>query len=308
MRTQMAFLCVVFAVVGCKKSTTGTGGGGGGWLVGSTGLMSNIDPNGVSAAQYDLGSTENLSRIACRYAGEAWVIGAAGTLLYTNDSGKSWRPQSIPTTADLRALATQDAGPVFIGGDDGMFLSIDTGATWQQLAAVKFSAVAAAQAADTVLALSDDGGLWSYDGNRLARTNSLTGARAIAVSPDGGIAMIAGATLWRSTDSGATWTALDVSGSFDDVRVGEDGTAVAVGAGGAIANIDANGAVSLQHAGTADLHTVHIAEADSADPTGYTAGEGGQVFVTHDLGASWTLGPNVGRTVWGVDVIGHGHL
>ena len=65
---------------------------------------------------YDLGATETLYGIACRYQGEAWVVGAKGTLLYTNDAGVSWSAQVVPTTSDLHGLATQDAGPVFVAG------------------------------------------------------------------------------------------------------------------------------------------------------------------------------------------------
>src|SRR5262245_48697051 len=90
MRLKVAILCVALtAAVGCKKSTAGGGGGGGGWLVGREALMQNITPEGV-AKPYDLGTTETLNGIACRYSGEAWVVGSTGTLLYTNDGGKSW--------------------------------------------------------------------------------------------------------------------------------------------------------------------------------------------------------------------------
>ena len=67
------------------------------------------------------------------------------------------------------------------------------------------------------------------------------------------------------------------------------------------------GNVSIQRVGTANLHTVHIADADSADTTGYAAGDGGQVLITHNFGASWVMGPNLGRTVFSVDEIGDGH-
>ena len=198
---------------------------------------------------------------------------------------------------------------MFIGGDGVLLVSTDTGASWQSLGdgTTSFRSIAAAQAGDTVLALAQDGGLWAYDGTKLARTRSFSGARAVAVSPDGAIVMVAGSGLARSRDGGATWELLANGPTFDDVRVGEDGTAVAVGAGGAIANIDEAGNVALQHVGTADLHTLHIADADSIDTTGYAAGEGGQVLITHDLGASWSMGPKLGHTVLGVDEIGTGH-
>ena len=154
--------------------------------------------------------------------------------------------------------------------------------------------------------------MWSYDAagaGTLARTGTLAGARAIAVSPDGELAMVAGAGLSRSSDAGATWTPLAVEPGvvFEDVRLAEDGSAVAVGADGVVASIDPAGGVSLQHVGAASLHTLHLPDPDSIDTTGYAAGDGGQVWITHDAGATWTAGPALGRAVYGVDEISAGH-
>ena len=304
-----AVLSVGLALTGCKKGgggPTGGGGGGGGWLVGSSGLMVNV--HGDQASGYELGSTDNLNAIACRYEGEAWVVGDTGSLLYTNDGGRSWVAQTVPTTRNLRTLATQDDGPVFIGGDGTFLVTTDTGAHWTDLGdgTTSFRSMSAAYVNSGVLALSDDGGLWQYDQGVLSRKLTLDGARAIHQTPDGETVMTAGRGIMKSTDGGLTFQSLTVDPSivFDDIRVNEDGTATAVGAGGAIANIDANGTVAVQYVGASTLHTVHI-EAD--DVNGYAAGDNGQVLITHDLGLTWQPGPNVGRTVLGVDEIGFGH-
>src|SRR5690348_5294905 len=95
MRIKAAILCVgVLGAMGaCKKSTTG---GGGGWLVGSSGLMQNVQTNGF-ASGYNTGTTDTLNGIACRYLDEAWVVGGHGTVLYTSDGGASWNPQAVGT-------------------------------------------------------------------------------------------------------------------------------------------------------------------------------------------------------------------
>ena len=167
MRTHVAFVCVALAAVGCKKTGGGTGGGGG-WLVGSSGLMVNVNPQGQLGA-YDLGASTRLDAIACRYQGEAWVTGATGTLLYTSDGGATWTAQAVPATGELRAVATQDAGPVFVAGDGAFLVTADSGAIWTNLGDAQFRAVAAAQLGDTVLALSEDGGVWSYSKGALIR-------------------------------------------------------------------------------------------------------------------------------------------
>jgi photosystem II stability/assembly factor-like uncharacterized protein len=300
----------VLAAAGCKKKGTtdggGGGGGGGGWLIGNAGLMVNINDDAL-VGEYDLGSEANLNAIACRYAAEAWVVGDDATVLYTKDGGQSWLSQTVPTTAHLRTIATQDDGPVFLGGDGAFLVTLDTGKTWTQLGdgTSSFRSMSAAQAGSGVLALAEDGGLWSYDQGTLTLRSTIEGARAVHQTPDGSIVMTAGAGIARSLDGGVTWRALDVDPSivFDDLRVNEDGTAVAVGANGAIANVGLNGGVAVQQVGDLSLHTIHIHDSEM----GYAGGDAGQVLITEDSGLTWRIGPNVGRTVRGVDGIGFNH-
>ena len=312
---KAAILCVgiLLAAGACKKTGTGGGGGGGGWLVGTDGLMLLVDTNGA-ASGYATASHETLNGIACRYSGEAWVVGTHGTLLYTNDAGASWQPQAVPTTAELRTLATQDYGPVFVAGNGVFLTSADAGASWTSLGdgTANFRSVAAAQEAETVLAVAEDGSLWSYEGGRLIKRGTFAGARAVALTPDGQTAVLVGNNLIsRSTDGGRTWSATASDSalySYDDVRISDEGEALAVGTAGAVAHIPATGPASVQLLGSADLHTIHLAEPDEhANSVGYAAGEGGQVWITKDGGATWAKGPNAGVTVLGVDEIGDGH-
>jgi photosystem II stability/assembly factor-like uncharacterized protein len=310
MRIQFLLVLVLVAAMagGCKKKGTGDGGGGGGggWLIGSAGLMVNIQDDALVGA-YELGSDANLNAIACRYQAEAWVVGDDATVLYTNDGGASWISQTVPTTAHLRTLATQDDGPVFLGGDGTFLVTTDTGKSWTQLgdATTSFRSMSAAQAGTGVLALSEDGGLWAYDAGTLTQRGTIEGARAVHQTPDGSIVMTAGAGLARSLDGGVTWGMLEVDSSivFDDLRVNEDGTAVAVGANGMIANVALDGTVTVQQVGDLALHTIHI----HGDEMGYAGGDDGQVLITEDSGLTWRIGPNVGRTVRGVDGIGFNH-
>lgn len=305
---KVVLMCVALAVAaGCKKK----GGGGGGWLVGEQGLMVNVQDDGTLGEGYDLGASERLNAIACRYLDEAWVAGNAGTLLYTSDAGASWDAHDLGTSANLRALATQDAGPVFIAGD-GIFLTAvpehTTGkAQWQQLSdgASSFRSIAAAQRASTVLAVSDDGQVWSYANGTLAKNQRFEGARAVAVSPDGLNAIVVGDGISRTRDGGQTWTPTGVDGiTFNAARIDDTGDAVAVGTNGTVAKLDLEGRVLLQNIGSAELQTLHVL---GYSKRGYAAGDGGQTWISDDGGWTWEPGPNVGRTVLGIDEIGAGH-
>lgn len=304
----------VFGTTGCKKK--GTPGGGGGWFVGESGLMVNVDPeeNPDDFTDYALGTEQSLEAIACRHRAEAWVAGAQGTLLYTNDGGDHWASQTLPTGADLHGVATQDHGSVFLVGDGVFLTSVPDGngnAEWTVLGeGVSFTSVAAAQAGTkTVLAIDETGTVWSYADGAIAQRAHVEGATSIAVAADGLLAIAAGRGLSKSTDGGATWTALEVDPSivFADVRFDRRGDAVAVGSGGAVARIDAEGRVLVQRVGTADLSTLHVAPTDDYTGIGYAAGTGGQIWITYDSGWSWEAGPTVGGSVLAVDEIGEGH-
>jgi len=313
MKLKVAILFTALATTGlsCKKG----GGGGGGWLVGTEGLMAQVDERGHLGQGYELGDTEQLNGIACRYQAEAWVVGNGGTLLYTSDAGKTWSSQNLDTTANLRSLATQDGGAVFVVGDGVFFTArpaVETGAaTWSQLGdgSTNFVKVAAAQDGTTVLAVSTDGGLWSYENAQLVKRTTLAGMSAVAVSADGQTAYAAGHGLYRSFDAGQHWSAIAVDPAFNyaDIRVEETGEAVAVGDNGIVSRIDNEGRVLTQHVGSANLRTLHIAPSDDYTGIGYAAGDDGQVFMTEDSGWTWKLGPNVGHQVLGVDEIGDGH-
>ncbi|MFT3698112.1 MAG: hypothetical protein QM831_33530 [Kofleriaceae bacterium] len=326
MKVGFVLLTAALAVTGCKKDTStstgpvsGGGGGsgstpppkGGGWLVGADGKMANIHTDD-SVSGYDTGTLDRLNGIACRNQGEAWVVGAAGKVMYTNDGGVTWTTQAVPTTADLRTLATQDDGPVFVAGNGTFLESDDAGVTWRELSngQTNFRSVAAATDSDSVYAISDDGTLWTFDGARISPSRQFAGARTVSVSTDGQVAIIAGsAGMWRSTDRGTTWQALNVQAglSFDDVRLAGDDSAIAVGAGGAIAMVTTTGQVIAQHVATADFHTVRVGGTGWGDAVSYAAGEDGQIWESRDAGWTWTQGPNVGGPVLGIDAIGEGH-
>ncbi|HET9623196.1 MAG TPA: hypothetical protein VFP84_17605 [Kofleriaceae bacterium] len=299
-------LVLLTGVATCKRSS---GDAGGGWLVGASGLMRSIRPDHV-AGGFVPPARHNLNAIAAHNADEAWVAGDHGTLLYTANGGATWQSPAVATTADLRSVATSNLGPVFVVGNGVFLVSRDTGEHWRDAGdgVTKYRSVAAAQDADTVLAISDDGGVWSYEHGRLIRRTHVLGARTVAVSPDGAIAVAVGDdVIARSSDGGHTWSRLLTRDHvrYDDVRIDASGQAVAVGSAGAITHVAFDGSVVTQHLGAVDFHSVHIASigeiGENYETVGYVAGDGGRTWVTRDGGWSWAEGPNVGQTVLGID-------
>lgn len=306
MRTRVVLACMALAAsAGCKKGK----GGGGGWLVGEQGLMANVTEDGELGRGYDLGTDVTLHAIACRYIEEAWAAGDAGTLLYTHDAGESWEAWDLGTDANLRALATQDDGPVYVAGDGVFFTGepalVSGEGAWTQLGdgVTRFRSLAAAQHATTVLAVSDDGGVWALSDGRLVQRAAIAGARGVAVSPNGTHAFVAGDGLAKSTDGGVTWRTVVADGTYHAVRVNDRGEAIAVGARGAVIVVGADDEHVVQTLGEAALNALHVMPGGH----GYAAGSDGVTWMTHDGGLTWSLGPTVGRTVRGVDEVAEFH-
>src|SRR5262249_31841042 len=155
-------------------------GGGGAWLVGSDGLMANIQTDGTLGPGYDLGRGVDLRGITCR-GDEAFVVGD-GTFLRTHDAGATWTSLDVGT-ASLRAVRAA-GDPVVTAGDDGVRLSRDDGDTWATLAPGAFVSVAIDDAGTVALAVAADGGLWRWDGAAIAEITAMPGARAVALSHD----------------------------------------------------------------------------------------------------------------------------
>ena len=91
------------------------------------------------------------------------------------------------------------------------------------------------------------------------------------------------------------------------MRIDDRGEGFAVGSAGAIARVDTDRRVLLQRAGASDLQTLFVPYSSAWDGVGYASGDGGQIWLTYDAGWTWEMGPNVGRTVLGVDEIGDAH-
>src|SRR5207248_6298647 len=127
-------------------------------------------------------------------------------------------------------------------------------------------AVATDDGGETAIALAADGGVWRYDGS-FTKVASVAGARAVALSHDGGVAAVVGdgGAMLRSDDGGLGWAnvASGTAASLRAVNASADGEIVAVGDGGAIVRTGA----ALAQVGGEALDAIRIDE----DGNGYAA-------------------------------------
>ncbi len=307
---------VVLGSAGCeKKKGGGTGGGGGGaWLVGADGTMVQLLPDGTLGAGYPLETDDDLLGITCRGLDTAFVVGEGGTLLRTFDGGASWEAVDLGTAATLRDVAAARADVVYVAGDGGLWVSPDSGTSWQAVpgSARDWRSVASAPDGGAALAIATDGTVWRWDADVgvLAQVTFVAGARAVSLSHHGDHAVVVGddGAMLRSATGGRTWepvatgTAADLYGAWATVT----GELLAIGADGTVVRAAAGGDVEVTRPGLGALRAIHL----DAAGVGLIAGDGGEVLRTDDGGDSWSvvevdLG---GAAIYGLDAIeGEGH-
>lgn len=290
-------------------------GGGGGWMVGSQGLMLNVDPSG-RLGKYPRAARGDLLAISCWGPSRAWVAGDGGTLLTTEDAGATWRSVDVGTTGRLRAVEMVDGGRVFVVGDGGFFrVSADSGVVWQTVPApvVSFTAIAPSHDGSGALLTTTSGQIYRYDGAGLALVGTGPGAlESVALSADGRVAAAVGASgaLLVSDDGGLQWRqrpAGTARGLHHVWLIGADGASLfAVGDGGVVVDgsTASNDVTSRSLGADYTLRGVHLL----ASGGGTIVGDRGALFVTTNFGTTWTkVETGETRDILSVDALGEDH-
>jgi photosystem II stability/assembly factor-like uncharacterized protein len=204
-------------------------------------------------------------------SGNVIVAGEAGGLLHVSaDGGATWTVGNSPNGIWTSSVASSTGSHLYaVSYGDKMYMSTDNGATWTALspAAASWEGVATssdgkhvvAVAQQAPLMLSDDfGATW-----RNVTMPDGTGAnwwRNVAMSDNGSVIVaVAHTGIFRTTDGGATWSAVTVS------------------VGGTVVN-DTWYRVKM----SADGQTIAVV----GNTFGGAPGTG--VYVSHDGGATWT--------------------
>lgn len=242
-----------------------------GWAVGLAGLLVHTTDGGNSWIEQDNPATANMgmSDLLCvsfvdRYRG--WTGGTGAWIMNTVDGGMNWVVQTVPPTfgGDVHGIAFVDAAKGFAVGDNGGLLQTsDGGANWndwsantgttQVLNSVHFINANKGWAvgeSGTVIYTTDGGQTW----------NTKVGVPAVPyysvffLDANHGWISGGGYHVLRTTDGGATW-----QDSLTDPT------------------------------GLAAVSDVNTAVRFGSATTGYAVTVGGDIFMTVDGGANWTL-------------------
>lgn len=189
-----------------------------------------------------------------------WAVGSGRIILASRDGGLTWRPQLDPS--DMNALYSVDFVDTLVGvaaGGNGIALRTTNGGdTWTRLpldgGGFPFHSVSFGDARNGIIIGNGNG-----NGNGFG---------------------------YRSTDGGATWSAMTVPPGIARGRLGDNGAGLMVGISGAVYRTTNGGETWLSSSRfiTWEFFT-DVAFADSAH--GLAVGDRGVMMRTSDAGASW---------------------
>lgn len=159
-------------------------------------------------------------------AGTAFAPGKAGTLAKTTDGGASWTRGNVPTSSDLLDVSFPTATTGYaLDVDGGLFATASGGASWKTLGtgSTRRPLALLAPSADVVLVAGPTGLRRSTDGGATfdqARDRDVlrTPLSGISSTPDGVVFARGTKAVVRSTDEGASWTAVGKPGATARVR------------------------------------------------------------------------------------------
>lgn len=280
-----------------------------GWAVGTPGTVLRTSDGGRTWAVQDPGTTRDLTGVSFTSATRGWIVGLTGTVRTTSDGGTTWTAQTSGTTTNLRAVSFATSNIGVAVGDTGTTTSTirytaDGGATWRAASTTSTVGLTdvemvsattgwAVGGAGQILRTLDGGATWT-----VRPSPTTAGLSAISFAPGGTVGYLVGNavlpnwTIYRTTNSGATWTAvsgLGATGAINlfGVDVLDSNNAVTVGANGQIRRTTDGGATwlnqSQNNVGATALRAVKLFSATGA----YAIGDIGSMFYSTNGGDSW---------------------
>ncbi len=239
----------------------------------------------------------------------------------STDSGGTWAPASpdSPPFQSVYALAIDPKNPaaLYAGVIDGVFKSTDSGANWTNgcytvATVLRIRALVFDPTNPATLYVGGDGGiLKSVDAGTtcIEPGSNLRGYLVLALAPDPSApaTLYAGACdydvvsgfprpsggVFKSTDSGGTWTAANSGLTSSCVRTlavdpKNPATLYAGGRGGIFKSVDSGATWTAANKGLSNLDVGALVIHPTNPATLYAGTGGGGVFKSTDSGATWT--------------------
>jgi|GEM_PF-1250464 len=219
-----------------------------------------------------------------------WAAGQDGTVLKTTNGGRTWKPittQTFPAFTENIAFINQKTGLVLgFGSGYDVYRTTDAGASWT---GIEFGVAWPKKA----FFLNDQlGWIAGLTASYISVTTDMWGSISITTSNPH-------ATIWKTTDGGATWTATILTSPkwlysiyFCDAitgwTVGEDGVI--------FKSVDGGSTWTSQTSGTTnDLSSVYFVNTQ----IGYCVGQNGKIYKTVNGGSDWSdVSSNTGSVNW----------
>jgi|GEM_PF-6482808 len=251
----------------------------------------------------------------------AWAVGTNGVVVHSSDGGENWTLQRSDTGefpafhGELRGVYFHDKLNGLVVGDDQRILRTSNGgATWDSIRTVAFSLrdyydVAFTDPMRGYIVGSGVGGpvgMRTTDGG-LQWSPYTPGASAAAVEFKGGTGFAVGVRglVYRSLDSGTTWTTLSrnvVPSTLRDVRFFDSALGVAVGAGGLIVRTTTSGTIWSR---ADSLSKAELQGVACGDALHWCAiGSNGTALFSGDAGTTWSSVPSGATALYDVAMAG----
>jgi hypothetical protein len=104
------------------------------WRIGLAGLIEFSADAGKTWALQPSGVITDLLAGSAPSDKVCWIVGRGGTILRTTDGGAHWQKVQSPTQEDIHSVMAQDARQASISLTNGVYQTMDGGATWNKLA------------------------------------------------------------------------------------------------------------------------------------------------------------------------------
>jgi photosystem II stability/assembly factor-like uncharacterized protein len=211
--------------------------------VGSTGAIRRTTDGGATWTNITGVPGSSLFGVAFATPNIGVAVGVGGTMLRSTDSGANWTSLAGTQTEQLQGISFADGSIGVAVGINGVLLrTIDTGATWTPVASgtpnslysVAFVSPTVGMVATSsgLLRSIDAGASWQPASGAAASLNAVAFGDASV-----GVAVGSGGAIFRTTDSGQTWSpvASGTTSTLFAVAFASPTTAVAVGQDGVMA-------------------------------------------------------------------------